>query len=231
MDTIIGMAATAYVWGWGGTGPQETCFMFYIFIVWGIHSHVIIYKSQSTNSRIRKDTLFSECVLSLQRDAPHVEAAAGEQDNGLVCTSFFHFGVQRQAYYHLAFLCWSMELSFTLLLLLTGRPLHTLWASLHQFFCALRHGWNIFSALLWLAGNSEGANFSNILWRYTVNKTKSDSKTCWEKSGKPDIDYNSHLTGVRQQLQRGTPKDDFLELVPAKPKCPGCLHHRTVNSR
>lgn len=37
MDTNIGMAAGAYVWG---TGLQEACFMFYIHIVGGIHSHV-----------------------------------------------------------------------------------------------------------------------------------------------------------------------------------------------
>lgn len=107
----------------------------------------VIYKSQSINSSVQKE-VFSQSVCHLYKGTHLMskQQQASKTTIKISALASFPPGIHIHACSHLAFLCWSLELRFTLLLL-TMRPLHTLWMSLHPFFSALRHVWNILQVL------------------------------------------------------------------------------------
>ena len=132
----------------------------------------------------------------IYKGTPLVGAAAGEQDsNQDFCPSFLPPSCSQTRLFPSGL---SVLVRGTPLLSLppdceaSSRPLDVLTAILLCSQTSVKRP--PCSALGWLAENPAKPYYSNILWRYTVNKTKSVN-TCQEKSGKQTSKTVSNILG------------------------------------
>lgn len=181
MDTIIGMADSAR--------DRITRNLFHVLYLYCLRSSQLRlwYMNLSLQTQVYKKNLFSKYVSSLQGDISRTEGAAGEQDNGLdFCTCFLLPWCSPHSCSHLTFICWSTNSALFSCSWLGGlfTPSGCPYISQLVLCSQACTTHPPCPAPLWLAENSTRPNDSNILWRYTVNKTRSDSKTCWGKYGK-----------------------------------------------